>query len=172
MSIFTRLIPACLAAATLTLSAQVSAQLADLPVTASEVAAVAEVAAAAAANRAPASATCNVLVTYKLNNVVRETYLKDFVVEEGVRYVDRFSTTSFRTKEFTATVVKDAGNMLVAIDYFSDIGAFVSVGFDTKLTIKGGGGTESTSGSNSTYISSPAGNGAHTTTHALTCRRT
>jgi len=117
---------------------------------------------------------CSVAVDYLHDGSPVEQYRKDFVVLQGAPFVDDFSTT-LRSKEFTATVVKEAGNLVVSIDHFSDVGVFVAIGFNTSLTLRGGGGLESTSGSHSTYVSSGVSpmivGGNHTTNYSLNCRR-
>jgi hypothetical protein len=121
-----------------------------------------------------ASAACSVAVDYVYNGTIAEQYRKDFVVNQGVVFVDDFSTPT-RDKTFTATVAKDGGNLVVSVDYFSDVGVFHSVGFTTELTIHGGGGLESTSGSNafdtSLAVTPQSVSGNHVTNYTLSCRR-
>jgi hypothetical protein len=115
-----------------------------------------------------------VAVDYVFNGAVAEEYRKDFFVEQGVAFVDDFSTRT-RSKTFTATVAKDAGDVVVAIDYFNDVGVFLAMAFNTRLTIHGGGGIESTSGSHTSSISSGVSpevlGGSHATNYTLICRR-
>ena len=137
--------------------------------------------AAAAALALPLSATagettvaCSVAVDYVLNGNPLQLYRKDFVVSENAAYFDDFSTsTRFRT--FNASATRQNGDTVVTIDYFNDVGVFVSIGFNTALTLRGGGNAESTSGSHATYVStgvSPAVvGGSHVTNHLLSCRR-
>ena len=120
------------------------------------------------------AAACSVAVDYLHNGAVVEQYRKDLLVEQGVVFVDDFSTPT-RVKRFTATVARDGGNLLVSVDYFSDVGVFHSVGFTTALTIRGSGGLESTSGSNafdaSLAVTPQSVSGNHLTNYGLTCRR-
>jgi hypothetical protein len=102
----------------------------------------------------------------------QETYQKDFLVVEGVAFVDDFSTAT-RLKTFTAGVVKEGGTAVVSIDYFNDVGVFHSVGFNTTMTMNTK--LESTSGGNAFYTSNLVQPGAvagnHKTNYTLTCRR-
>lgn len=128
------------------------------------------------ANAAPtAVVACTVAVDYVHDGTVAESYRKDFVAEQGVGFVDDFSTPT-RQKRFTASVAKDGGDAVVSIDYFSDVGVFHAIGFNARMTIHGGGGIESTSGSNGFFASSgvsPASvAGNHQTSYQLVCRRT
>lgn len=106
------------------------------------------------------------------NLLNQETYQKDFLVVEGVAFMDDFSTAT-RFKTFAAGVAKDGGNVVVSIDYFNDVGVFHSVGFNTTMTMHTK--LESTSGSNAFYTSnlvqpgSVAGN--HKANYTLTCRK-
>jgi len=115
-----------------------------------------------------------VAVDYVYNGAIAEQYRRDFIVDQGGAFVDDFSTAT-RQKTFTATVARDAGNLVVSIDYFNDVGVFHAIGFNTSLVIHRGGGLESTSGSNAFYASSGVSPGSvsgnHVTNYALTCRR-
>ena len=143
------LLSACLAAASLAAAAQVGA----------------------AEN---AAVSCSVSVDSLHDANLVDAYRQDFVVAEGVDFVDDFSTPT-RTRRFTASLVRSAGDWRVSIDYFNDVGVFVAIGLNTALTIHGGSGIESTSGSHATYISSgvtpSVAGGNHLTNHVLSCRR-
>lgn len=120
------------------------------------------------------SVACSVAVDYVLNGNPVQLYRKDFVVTESAAFFDDFSTPA-RFRTFSASVTRQNGDAVVAIDYFNDVGVFVSIGFDTALTLRGGGNLGSTSGSHATYVStgvSPgAVGGSHVTNHLLSCRR-
>jgi hypothetical protein len=119
------------------------------------------------------SASCTVSVDYVYNGTVVEPYVKEFVVESGVTYTDDFSTTT-RSKVFTASLGREAGKMVVSIDYFNDVGVFYAIGVNTKLTLHGRA-LETTSGSHGSYISSgvtPSSvGGNHETNYTLMCTR-
>ena len=117
----------------------------------------------------PATVACSVAVDYTLNGVVLEPYRKAFNLQLGVGFSDDFSTPT-RMKTFTATVAREAGHLVVAIDYFNDVGVFNSVGFNTRLSLHDGKGIETTAGSH-TFSTSLGVTGNHTTNHTLTCRR-
>lgn len=119
------------------------------------------------------AATCSVAVDYLHNGNLVEQYRRDFIVEQGVQFVDDFSTPT-RFKRFTANVVRTSGDSTVSVDYFSDVGVFHAVGLATQLTIRGGNvetaiGRQDFSASNSTVPASVGGN--HTTNYSLSCRR-
>lgn len=120
------------------------------------------------------TAICSVAVDYSINGALSFAYRKDFSVQEGVPFNDDFSTP-IRFRTFGALVRRTNGDLTVSIDYFNDVGVFVSVGFDTSLTIRGGGAGDSTSGSHSTYVSSGVTpgvvGGRHTTSYTLSCRK-
>lgn len=120
------------------------------------------------------AAACSVSVDYVVNGTLADQYQKDFLVEQGTTFVDDQSTR-LRAKTFTATVAKDAGKVVVSVDYFNDVGVFLAIGFNTRLTIRGGGGFETTSGSHGTYISTGVTpqvvGGNHETHYTLMCRR-
>lgn len=120
------------------------------------------------------SASCSVAVDYLYNGVIAEPYRKDFVVAPGVPFVDDFSTPT-RIKTFTATAARNSGNLVVSIDYFSDVGVFHSIDFNAQLAIQERGRVESTSGSNGFFASSAVTpqsvSGNHVTNYTLSCRR-
>lgn len=116
------------------------------------------------------SVSCSVAVDYLVNNVLSESYRRDFVVQPGVGFTDDFST-NLRQKVFNASTAREAGNIAVAIDYFSDVSTFDSVSFNTRLTIHRGRAIETTSGSNTFSSSQAAQPGNHTTNYTLTCRQ-
>jgi len=120
------------------------------------------------------AATCSVAVDYLHNGNLVEQYRKDFVVEQGVQFVDDFSTPA-RFKRFTANVVRTAGDSTVSVDYFSDVGVFHAIGFATQLTIRGGGNVETAIGrqdfSASSGVVPGSVGGNHTTNYSLSCRR-
>lgn len=123
---------------------------------------------AAAADRAALS--CSVAIDHSLSGGTPELYRKDFVVAPGVSFVDDFSTP-LRQKQFTASAAREAGNLVVSIDYFNDAGVFHSVGFNTRLTLRDGRNIDSTAGSN-TFSTSLGVAGNHRTNYTLSCRRT
>ena len=129
---------------------------------------------APAAHAADDAAICSVAVDYLRNGVISDAYRRDFVVVEGADFVDDQST-SLRSKRFTAKLTRNGGETLVSVDYFDDVGVFFAVGFTTGLSIRGGGGAESTAGSHTSSISSGVTpvvvGGNHTTNHTLACRR-
>jgi hypothetical protein len=114
------------------------------------------------------SLNCSVAIDY-VNGTVSEPYRKDFVVGSGVAFADDFSTP-IRQKRFVASAARQAGNLVVAIDYFNDVGVFHSVAFSTQLALREGRNIDSTSGSHvfSTSIGVP---GNHTTNYTLSCKR-
>lgn len=124
--------------------------------------------AATAAERT--SVACGVAIDYSLNGGSAESYSRDFVVEPGAPFVDDFST-ALRQKQFTASIAREAGNLVVSIDYFNDAGVFHSIGFNTRLTLRNGRGIDTTAGSN-TFSTSLGVSGNHRTNYTLTCRRT
>jgi len=121
-----------------------------------------------------ASAACSVTVDYLRNSVLGEAYRRDFVVTQGVAFVDDLSTAT-RSRRFAAALNRSGGETVVSIDYFSDVGVFVAVGFDAALTLHGGGAPESTAGGHTTFVSSGVTpqvvGGNHTTRYTLLCRR-
>lgn len=123
---------------------------------------------ASAADRAAVS--CSVAIDYSLSGGAPELYRKDFVVEPGASFVDDFSTP-LRQKQFTASAAREAGNLVVSIDYFNDVGVFHAVGFNTRLTLRDGRNIDSTAGSN-TFSTSIGVPGNHRTNYTLSCRRT
>jgi len=116
------------------------------------------------------SVSCSVSVDYQVNNAPVETYAKDFVVQPGTGFTDDFST-NLRAKFFNASVAKEGGNIVVSIDYFSDVSVFDSISFNTRLTMHGGRGIETTSGGNTFSSSQAAQPGNHTTSYTLSCKR-
>jgi NAD(P)-dependent dehydrogenase (short-subunit alcohol dehydrogenase family) len=117
------------------------------------------------------SVSCSVSVDYQVNNAPVEAYTKDFIVQPGAAFEDDFST-NLRAKFFNASVAKEGGNIVVSIDYFSDVSVFDSISFNTRLTMHGGRGIETTSGGNTFSSSQAAQPGNHTTNYTLTCKRT
>lgn len=119
-------------------------------------------------------AACTVAVDYvdSRNSGNNLNYLMDFVVTPDAPFQDDFGTT-LRQRSFRATALKDGGNIIVAVDFFSDVGVFLSVAFDTKLTIHGSAGIESTAGNyafgGSDILGEAAGN--HTASWTLVCHR-
>ena len=119
------------------------------------------------------TALCSVSVDYLRNGVVANTYRQDFSVTEGTPYLDDFSS-AIRIRQFGASVGRVGSDTVVSVDYFNDVGTFVSISFNTSLVLRGGSSAgQSTSGSHSTYASSVAGplNGTTTTNYQLSCRR-
>jgi len=113
--------------------------------------------------------SCSANVDYLLDGAVAEPYHKDFVVQPGVAFTDDFSTST-REKIFTASLGRDAGNLVVSIDYFNDVGVFHAIGISTKLTLHGSKGIETTSGSAS-FATSQGVVGNHVTNYTLSCHR-
>lgn len=117
---------------------------------------------------------CSVAVDYLRNNVLGHAYRQQFVVDTTAPFVDDFSS-QIRIREFRASVARVGSDVVVSIDYFNDVGVFVSVGFNTSLTLRGGGAPQSTSGSHSTYVTNSAApavvGGTHTTNYTLSCQR-
>ncbi len=120
--------------------------------------------------------SCSVSVDYLLNGAVVETYQKIFAVNPSASFVDDFSTAT-RQKSFTASTVLDAGNAVVGINYFNDVGVFDSIEFSTKLTLRKEGVVESTSGSQTFTTSKfPSGGGLavnirHDINYSLSCKQ-
>jgi hypothetical protein len=84
-----------------------------------------------------------------------------------VAFSDDFSTP-IRQKQFSASAARVGGITVVSIDYFNDVGVFVSIGFNTQLNVSRN--IESTSGSHS--LSTSLGVvGTHSSNYTLTCRR-
>jgi hypothetical protein len=122
------------------------------------------------AAQADVAASCNVAVDHLVNGNLVEQYTKDFVVQEGVAFFDDFSTPT-RFKQFRATVARQGRDVVVAIDYFSDVSALNSTEFDTTLTLRGGGGTESATGRHTFSTSTSLGFFRHATHHTLVCAK-
>jgi hypothetical protein len=114
------------------------------------------------------SASCSVSIDYTFNGTVVEAYRKDFVADAGAGFVDDFST-AIRSKRFTASVARESGNTVVAIDYFNDVGTFHNIGLNTRLTLHGGG-IETNAGSHQ-FSTSLGVVGNHATNYTLACRR-
>ena len=116
--------------------------------------------------------SCSVVVDYVLNGNATESYQKIFVIEPGLSFDDDFSTFT-RQKTFSASTVLDAGNTVVGISYFNDVGVFDAIDFSTKLTLHKKGVAESTSGSH-TFTTTAGGTPQreHTTNYTLTCKQT
>ena len=117
---------------------------------------------------------CSVAVDYLHNNVVAHAYRQQFVVDSTAAFIDDFSS-AIRQREFRAAVARVGSDVMVSIDYYNDVGVFHAVGFNTALTLRGGGAAQSTSGSASTYLTNnaqPASvGGTHTTNYTLSCQR-
>jgi hypothetical protein len=122
------------------------------------------------ANADNVTVSCSVAVDYSLDGTTLvENYNKDFVVDAG-GFVDDFSTPT-RTKIFTASVARQAGDVVVTIDYFNDVGIFHTIELHTSLTIHGEA-VASTSGISQFVMATelPLG-GDHATNWTLTCGR-
>ena len=116
---------------------------------------------------------CSVGVDYLRNNVLGHAYRQQFVVDTTAPFFEDFSSAT-RFREFRATVARVGSDVVVSIDYYNDVGVFVSSAFATSLTLRGGGAPQSTSGTHNTYVTNLAGGagGTHTTSYTLTCQRT
>ncbi|MEZ6059550.1 MAG: hypothetical protein R3C19_04230 [Planctomycetaceae bacterium] len=66
-----------------------------------------------------------------------ESYVRDFVVSETEAFVDDFSTR-IRFKEFSASLQRVNGEIVVAVDWFADISTFNAVDFSTALVLGNG----------------------------------
>ncbi|MFO1328428.1 MAG: hypothetical protein U1F56_13790 [Rubrivivax sp.] len=115
---------------------------------------------------------CSVGVDYQRNNVLGHAYRQSFVVDTLTPYVEDFSSAT-RIREFRATVSRAGSDVVVNIDYYNDVGVFVSVGFTTSLTLRGGGAPQTATGTHNTYVTNLAAGagGTHTTSYTLTCQR-
>ena len=131
-------------------------------------AAVLSLSAAVQAGPERVSAACSVSIDYTFNGAAVESYRKDFTVDAGTGFVDDFST-AIRSKRFTASVARESGHTVVAIDYFNDVGTFHNIGLNTRLTLHGGG-IETNAGSHQ-FSTSLGVVGNHATNYTLTCRR-
>ena len=116
----------------------------------------------------PRDVSCSVSVDYTLNGGLPQSYKKDFVVLAGGFFYDDFGTF-VRFREFYAFTSEEAGNTVVSIDYYNDVGVFDAVDFRTSLTLHEENG-ETISGSQSFYTSRPF-SAAHRTHYTLTCSR-
>jgi hypothetical protein len=118
--------------------------------------------------------SCSVVIDHTLTQsgtvLATESYQKTFIAQTGVNFVDDFSTNT-RTKEFTATTLRQSGKTIVGIGYFNDVGTFNTIQFDTTLTILNDQPTETVSGGQSFFTSLSPLNGEHRTNYTLTCRR-
>lgn len=115
--------------------------------------------------------SCSVVVDYVLNGNAAESYQKVFVIEPGLSFDDDFSTFT-RQKTFFASTVLDAGNTVVGISYFNDVGVFDAIDFSTKLMLHKKGVAESTSGSH-TFSTTAGGTPQreYTINYTLTCKQ-
>jgi len=120
--------------------------------------------------RADVAAACSMAVDYLVNANLVEAYRRDFVVQEGVPFVDDFGSVT-RLKQFTASVTKAGGNLTVAIDFFADVSALNSTEFNTSLTVRGGGSIESTFSNQTFSTSTASGFSRHATNYTLACRK-
>ena len=120
--------------------------------------------AAAAKQPRPASVTCTVDILFEFKaqdgTVLRsELYQQNFVLTEGVTFVDDFSTPT-RAKVFTATLTTVRGEALVAINWFSDVSVFDAAELNTTLSLEKGQRRGKALGDH-TFSSTPG----HATTH-------
>lgn len=115
------------------------------------------------------SVGCNVSIIYSLNGVETQTYNRDFVVAIGQAYSEDLSTRT-RQRDFSATLAPEGSNLVVTINYFSDVGVFDSASFGTQLKLSSSKNLESTAGTMTHTHVQTTGN-SHTTDYALTCRR-
>lgn len=96
--------------------------------------------------------------------VSREVYTKDFVLLEGGRIDEDFSTRT-RFKFFSASLQKANGELTIDANWFADVTVFNSVDLTTSVVLMDGQKTGKSVGSTTVYTS----NGATTTTFSLTC---
>lgn len=90
----------------------------------------------------PAQMNCSIDVLYEFraqNGTLlnTEVYTHTFTVQEGVAYVDDFSTPT-RFKVFTANLEKVGNEMIVRVNWFSDVGVFDSIDFTTSMKLVNG----------------------------------
>lgn len=112
---------------------------------------------------------CSVSIDYVLNNVLRQSYQKDFVIDPNTPFSDDFSTAT-RFRFFDASTTRQSGDSVVTISYFNDVGVFTAVDFRTTLTMRDDKDGETISGSH-TFFTSIGAVGNHTTNYTLTCQR-
>ena len=112
----------------------------------------------------PASVACTMDILYEFRAqdgtlTGTELYQKTFVVQEGVAFVDDYSTPT-REKAFTATLTTVRGEAVVAINWFSDVSTFDAVDLNASLTLVSGQKNGKVAG-DLTFSSTPG----HATTH-------
>ncbi|MFO0954206.1 MAG: hypothetical protein U0835_24225 [Isosphaeraceae bacterium] len=93
-----------------------------------------------------------------------EVYHKEFVLQEGGRFSDDFSTRT-RFKFFDAFLQKNNGESTVSADWFADVTVFNSVDFQTSVTLEDGAKRGKSTGSHTLFTSG----GSTTTTYSLVC---
>ena len=118
--------------------------------------------------RRPESVICTVDIvhtTQSQNGTVigTEAYQQEFVLTEGVDFVDDYSTFT-RQKEFRASLEVVGGQATVFANWFADVSVFNSADFSTALVLVKGQKDGETSASH-TFSSTP---GHSTTTYTLT----
>jgi hypothetical protein len=113
---------------------------------------------------------CSVTVEYSLNNVLRLSYQKDFVVAVDAPFSDDFSTAT-RFRFFDAFLTVEDGVPLVSIAFDADVSVFNAVAFGAELKVTDPRHGSSTSGNSGFFTSVPGAAGSHRTAYTLTCQR-
>ena len=113
--------------------------------------------------------SCSVTLDYLLNDVVRASYQRDFIITPGVVFQDDFSTaTRFRYLDASTRLEPDNKTTTVSFSYYNDVGVFEAVDFTTDLKVRDDRVPQTTSGTH-TYWSSVGVAGSHTTDYNFTC---
>jgi hypothetical protein len=115
------------------------------------------------------SVSCSVAIDYSLNGTVSQNYDRDYVVTIGNGFSEDISTPT-RQRDFSSTLAREGGNLVVTISYFADVGVFDSTSFAAQLKLSSGKNVESTAGSMS-HFHVQGTTATHTTNYTLTCRR-
>lgn len=106
----------------------------------------------------PASVNCTMDVLFEFRSqagvlLSSETYTKTFRLQEGVPFVDDFSTAT-RFKVMSAELTRVGNALVVNANWFDDVGVFDSIDFSTSVSLANGQKTAST-GADLTHYSSP-----------------
>jgi hypothetical protein len=113
---------------------------------------------------------CSVSVDYRLNNISRLTYAKDFEVSAATPFADNFGN-AFRFRFFDASMTVEAGIPVVSIVFDADVSVFNAVDFGASLKVRDESNGETISGNNAFFSSVAGAAGAHRTNYTLTCKR-
>jgi hypothetical protein len=113
---------------------------------------------------------CSINVEYTLNNAVRLSYVKDFVVSVDAPFSDDFSN-AIRFRFFDAFLTVEDGLPVVGISFDADVSVFNAVAFDTTFKLRDQSHPATTSGRSGFFSSAPGAAGSHRTTYTLTCER-